>query len=138
MSNADEISTKIKEMAKMSVLSNKINEIQEKNLKLYPLVFFDGIKSVKIEYDLSHSKSLTAGEVPKDTPEAAFSLVNYLNNPVIANNFVSYYLEIDETIENAHKEKRFAAIEKAVRDLFWGNVSVEVYFNDKIVFKSKK
>lgn len=135
---SDEVSIKVKEMAKMSVLSNKINEIQEKNLKLFPFIFFNGIKSIKIEYDLSHTKALTAQETPKDTAEAALSLVSYLNNPVIANNYVSYYLEIDEKQENPYIEKRFITIEKAVRDLFWTNVSVEVYFNSKIAFKSKK
>ncbi len=139
MSNTgDEMSEKIKEMAKMSILSNRINEVQEKNLKLYPLIFFNGVKTVKIEYDLSHTKAMSAEETPKDTAEVAHSLLAYLNKPVIANNYVAYYLEVDENADNSNADKRNQALEKAVRDLFWGNVSVEIYWNDKIAFKSKK
>lgn len=116
MSDSD-IKQQIREMATLTILSNRINPIQEKNLKMYPLVFFDGVKSVRIEYDLQHKKTTN-------------------DEPVINSSLISYYLEIDG--HNSHLDSRFDALEKSVRNLFWNDLSVEVYFNDKIVFKSKK
>lgn len=116
--NAD-IEAQIREMARLTVLSNKINPIQEKNLKMYPLVFFQGVKSVKIDYDLSHRKTT-------------------VDEPVINNSIVSYYLSIEDEAQNSHLDERFKHLEKSVRNLFWNDLTVEVYFNDVIKFKSKK
>jgi hypothetical protein len=119
LSDTNKLEEQVREMAMLTVLSNKINPIQEKNLKMYPLVYFNGVKSVKIEYDLTHKKTTD-------------------DEPVINNSVVSYYLEIDEKQENNSLEVRFQHLENSVRNLFWKDVSVEVFFNDRIVFKSKK
>lgn len=113
-----ETKAKIRDMATLAVLSNRISDFHEKNLKMYPLVFFNGVKSAKIDYDLERHKTV------KDEPEINKSLV-------------TYYLEINES-ENDHLDKRFEAIETSVRGLLWNDITVEVYFNGKIVFKSKK
>ncbi len=115
MSNVE---TQISEMARLTVLSNKINPVQEKNMSMWPLVFFNGVKSVKIEYDLSKTKNMDDG-------------------PETNNSIISYRITIDES-DNHHLDNRFKAIEKAARDLFWKEVAVEIYFNNKIVFKSEK
>lgn len=112
----------IKTMARLSVMTNQINGIQEKNLKLYPFVFFEGITSAKIEYDLEgkNKKELEYGEKPK------------------AHDFkVIYHLELDEKANN-HLEKRFEAIKTAVLGLLWSDIEVEVRFNDRSVYKSKQ
>ena len=49
---------------------------------------------------------------------------------------VSYHLDIDESVDNSPLDKRFKAIEGAVRDLFWKETKVEVYFNTKLVYES--
>lgn len=109
---------KAKELAMLTVLSNKISPIQEQNLKMYPFAFFDGVKEVKIKYDLEHKKTTE-------------------DEPVINNSLVSYYLTLDNT-ELTMLEKRFEILEASVRNLFWKDIIVEVYFNNKIVFKSKE
>lgn len=111
--------SQLKEMATLTLLSNQINEIQMKNMKMFPLVFFNGVKSVKIDYDLAHKKM--SGD-----------------EPVSNNSIVSYFLDLDETQDNSLLDKRFAHIEGAIRGLFWSDVIVEVYFNKRIVFKSVK
>lgn len=114
-----EIEQKIREMAKLTILSNRINDVQEKNLKMFPLICFEGIQSVRIDYDFSRAR-------PAE------------NEPDISASIVSYYLNIPQSPKMEDLEKRFEALEKCVRNIFWQDVKVEVYINDKIVYKSKK
>ena len=51
---SDSLKKHLKELAQLSMLANRISEIQEKNLKLFPFVFFEGLKEVTIDYDLGH------------------------------------------------------------------------------------
>lgn len=108
----------IREMAKLTLLSNRINEIQEKNLKMFPMVFFNGVKSINIEYDLSNVKT--------DEDRA----------PLHAN-YVTYKLTLDETQDNGKLDMRFAYLEHAVRSWFWNDLTVTVYFNDRRVCESQ-
>jgi len=110
---------KVKEMSRLAVLSNKISDVQLLNLKNYPFIAFDGIKEAKLEYDLSYEKA------DKD-------------EPVTHNPLVSYRLVLDESRNQEALGLRLEAIEKWVRNLFWKDVLVKIYFNDKIVFESKK
>lgn len=105
-------------MAQLSILANKISEVQEKNMKMYPFCFFDGVKEVKIDYDLGHGHNEATKEV------------NH-------NSYVSYYLILDESLNQTALDKRFAATEASIRALFWGDTRVSVYFNDKLVYESK-
>lgn len=116
----------IKKMAALVVNSNKISEFHEKNMKMFPMVFFDAIKEVKIDYDLS-----VRHDVELDTKN------NITVKAPLRNNFVSYYLTLDES-KNQNLDRRFSALEGSIKTLFWKDVIVEVYFNDKIVYKSKK
>jgi hypothetical protein len=109
---------KIQEMAQLTVLSRRISEIQEKNMKKYPFVFFNALTEAKIEYDLDRIKTAN------DEAE-------------ISNSLVSYYLTLDES-QNPNIEVRYKMLEVAIRTLFWSDVTVEIYINDRIVFKSKK
>lgn len=115
-----EASTKklLSEMAQLTALSGRISELQAHNLKLFPLVFFDGIEEVKIEYDLAPIKTMD-------------------DEPTFSNSIVSYHLTVDES-KNTDLEKRFIALESSIRCLFWSDVVTEVYFNDKIKYKSTK
>lgn len=118
MSDQKSIET-VKEMARLTVLTGKVNDVQLENLKNFPRIAFDGIKEFKVEYDLSHQKTVN-------------------DEPVIHNPLISYYLTLDESKNQQALNLRFEAIEKWVRNLFWKEVLVEIYFNDKIVFKSRK
>lgn len=106
----------LSEMAKLTMLSGRVSEVQLKNLKYYPLVYFDDVTEVKIDYDLMPDKSMG-------------------DEPTKCNSLISYYLTLDET-KNIELDKRFLALEKSVRYLFWSDVQLEVYFNKKIVYKS--
>jgi hypothetical protein len=103
-------------MAQLSVLSNRINEIQEKNLKMYPFVFFNDVKSVKIEFDLS--------KVDDN------GLMNH------GDHHVTYFLDMFEE-SNDQMDRRMAAIEASVRSLFWNDLKVRVVVNGKLAYESK-
>jgi hypothetical protein len=113
-----ELKKKLGEMAQLSILSNRISTIQEKNLKMFPFVFFEGLDSVRIEYDLGHG-------------------VDEKTNNVLHKSLISYYLTLDETANHLNKEHRFLAIERAVRELFWKDIFVEVYWNNSKVYGSE-
>ena len=108
----------LREMARLTALSGRISDVQEKNLTMFPFIFFDGIKEVKIDYDLAPAKSMD-------------------DTPTFINSLISYHLAVDESINNELKE-RFGFLEAAVRTLFWSDVVIEVYFNDQIKYKSRK
>lgn len=103
-------------MAQLSVLANRISEIQEKNLKSYPFIFFNGVKSVKIDYNLS--------KVDDN------GLMNHEDH------HVTFDLELEESAQD-HLEKRFDAIEVSARAIFWSDLKVRVYFNGKPAYESK-
>lgn len=106
----------VKEMARLTALSGRICDVQIKNLQMFPLVFFNEVEEVKVNYDLSPSKTMD-------------------DVPTFSNSLVSYHLKLDER-SNIDLDKRFLALEKSVRTLFWSDVLVEVYFNDQIKYKS--
>lgn len=80
-----------------------------------------------MDYDLSHKS-----DVLEDTEGKLI-----INLPT-RNNYVAYYLTLEETKNTEDLDKRYMALEKSVRTLFWNDVSVEVYFNNKIMYKSAK
>lgn len=113
-------------MAKLVLMSGKISEMHEKNMKMYPFVYFEGVKEVKIDYDLSHRADALVDNKNNLT----------VNSP-IRNNVVTYYIILDEAAQTS-LDKRFSALEASIRTLFWNDVMVEVFFNDSIKYKSKK
>lgn len=119
MSNTDDIEAQIREMANLTVLSNKINPIQEKNLKMFPMVYFNGVSSVSITYDLFVDQG------PNQTNA----------DP---GHFVKYNIVIDEKADNSKLDLRFQHLERSVKNLFWQGVQTIVVFNGRQVFESKK
>lgn len=121
MSNESAIKERLKKEAQLSILANRISEVQEKNLKHYPFVFFNEVKSVRIDYNLGHTqtKSVPGQDQPKwDT-------------------WVTYYLELNEPANANNLDKRFFCTEEAIKVLFWSDITVRVYFNGKKAFESK-
>lgn len=125
MSNEEnEIKQTIRDMAKLSVLSGKISESQEKNLKMFPLIMFNGVKSAIIDYDLANRLDrMVQKEDEKDKEKAVYT--------------VSYKLSIDDNADNSPLDRRFLALESSVRSIFWKDIVVKVYFNDRKVYESK-
>ena len=99
---------KVRELAKLSILSNRISEVHEKNLKAYPFIFFNGVKEANVDYDLERGSK----------------------------NHVSFTLKIESDGTNSPLDKRLEALDKSVKNLFWKEVSISVVLNDKKVFDS--
>lgn len=113
-----DIKRKLQEMAQLTLLSNRISEIQENNLKKFPFVFFEKVGEAQIEYDLGHGTNETAREI------------NHKSS-------VTYHLMLDKQSNDNFLNKRFAALENGVRSLFWKDVKVSVYFNGQLMYESK-
>ena len=113
LSKSHKIVEQLKEMAKLSVLSDRINEIQEENIVSYPFVFFDGVKCARVEYNLSKWND---GE----------------------ESHVTYHLDVEEGANSKETlNARFLAIEKSTRTLFWADLKVCVILNGKLGYESK-
>ena len=111
-----DLKQRLKERAQLAVFSNRISDFHVENLKKFPFVFFDNVKSVNIDYDFGHAVDETKKEVQHGSR-------------------VAYHFT--GSIEGENMDKRFQALEAAVRNLFWRDVKVEVYFNGKKQYESK-
>lgn len=118
------IRDRLREMAQLSVLSRRISEIQIKNLQHYPFVFFNNVKSVKIDYDLEYIER----DETSPTKE----------KPVLFHSLVKYDLELDESKNQENLNKRIFCLEEAVRILFWKDMKLQVALNGKMIYRSKK
>lgn len=102
----------VQEMAKLTMMSGRINEIQEKNIKLYPFVVFDGIKSVSIDYDL---------DAQSETKRVDYSIV--MSGEVPTGDDLFY---------------RSNTLEGMVRTLFWKDLLVSIKINDILIYEGNK
>ena len=98
----------LKDMAQISMVTGRISTIQEKNLKLYPFIFFDGVLEVEISYDLSPIKSAENG-----------------SDLVATKSFVTFDIKTDRR-EIQDLDRRCTAIDRAVATLLWSGIIVEV------------
>jgi hypothetical protein len=119
--NEKEIEEQIREMAQLTMISNKINPIQEKNLKMYPMVYFNGVSKMVMYFDLSNGREIeeTASKHPGER-------------------YVEYHLTVDEKEDNGSFDMRCKHLENSVRNLFFSDTQVYVSFNGKLVFESEK
>jgi hypothetical protein len=130
-------------MARLTLLTNRLNPIQEKNLKLYPLIFFNGITEAKMDFDLSNDQmieTLESVDKKKDDKDETYSELNIkyeFGKAETRHLRVSYHLTIDETADNSHLEKRFKATEKSVHNLLFKDIRVQVFINGKLAYESK-
>lgn len=124
---SDDVKDQVKGMAALVISSNRLSEFHEKNLKMFPFVFFEQVEEVKIDYNLSVRHDV---EVEKNNDLT-------LKKP-LQHCFIAYYLKINEEANKQNLPRRFETLENSVRNLFWNGLPVEVYFNDRIVFKSTK
>lgn len=131
MSESDVTLATVREMARLALLSNKINEIQEKNLKIYPFVFFNNVSSVELNYDFSK-----IGDVDFSSKDAN---INYDIKGVETRHLkVSYAIDVLELCPDQELAKRCQALEMAVHNLLWNNIQVSISLNGTQAFKSEK
>lgn len=100
---------KVRELAKLSILSNRISEVHEKNLKAYPFIFFNGVKEAKVDYDLERGSK----------------------------NHVKFTISLKNGTDNPSLKKRFESLDKSVKNLFWKEVSISVVLDGKEVYTSE-
>lgn len=97
----DKLREKLDEMAKLVILSGRISEFHIKNLQRYPMVFFDAVKSVNIEYDLEPRGSA---------------------------HYVHYYLEFQKGHRFKNKIDRLKHLERSVKSITgWADPEVKVF-----------
>lgn len=119
-------------MAKLAILSNKLNDIQLYNLKMFPFIYFDNISEVSMDYDLSNTMDVSTEEDSKSM-DIAYEVINGSGS----NLRVSYDLSIMSTDAIEHLDNRCAHLEASVRNLLWKEIKVKVSINGKNVFESK-
>jgi hypothetical protein len=98
----------IADITKLGMFFGRISEVHIQNLKNFPWIFFNDLTEVTLDYSVASKKEDSS--------------------------MVSYGLVIAK--ENDNLEKRYKAIEDAVRALFWKEVHVKIFINHKEVFKS--
>lgn len=123
---SEDIKDQVKGMAALVISSNRLSEFHEKNLKMFPFVFFEQVTGVKIDYDLHVRHDV---DVDKKN--------NITIKKPLQHCFVAYYLTINQDANKANLQRRFETLENSVRNLLWKSLIVEIYFNDQIVYKSK-
>lgn len=120
----------LREMAKLTVLSNRLNDIQVKNLQSFPFVFFMDVNQVEISYDLTNSMDVTTEE-DKEEVEIKYDIVAEGKAQ-----HITYKLAIPDMTFNDQLPKRLKALEGSVRNIFWNDLKVHIYINDKLEFES--
>jgi len=102
----------LQDLTKLVLFSGRLSEIHIKNLQAFPFIFFnDHASDPKLDYDI---------QTTDKTKPTSFSYDLNLN-----------------LATNDHLDKRYKALEDAVRALFWKEVVLEIKINGKGVFKSE-
>lgn len=99
------------DLTKLMVFFGRVPETHIKALKEYPWIFFNGLSEAKLEYSI---------ETTDKTKVTKFS----------------YELTLPLE-QNDHLDKRYKALESAVRTLFWKEVLIEIKINGQEVYKSE-
>jgi hypothetical protein len=128
-----EVDQELRDMAKLTLLNNRISSVQVSNLKMYALVYFDGVTSARIEYDVS-----TKRDVEVELEAAEQNAKYTLNMPKNSNSKIIYDLEIAEGTENSNLQYRCEVLEKSVRSLFWDDISVQILINGESTYRSNQ
>lgn len=103
--------TPVGDLTKLMVFFGRVPETHVKALKEYPWIFFNDLLEVKLDYSI---------ETTDKTKSTKFSY------------------ELTLSLEkNDHLDKRYKALESAIRTLFWKEVLVEIKINGQEVYKSE-
>lgn len=120
----------VAEMARLTILSNKLNDIQMQNLKMYPFIFFDNINRITMDYDLSNTMDVSTEEDSKEV-DISYEVVSKTQRM-----HVTYHLETETVVQQTHMKTRFSHLESSVHTLLWKEINVIVYMNGAKVFES--
>jgi hypothetical protein len=101
----------IGDLTKLMMFFGRISEVHMKNLQSYPYIFFNEIEAAQLDYNVATAD--------KSEP-TIFSYTLLLN------------LEANDQLE-----KRYKALEDAVRKLFWKEARIKVTVNMEEVYESE-
>jgi hypothetical protein len=92
------------------LFTGQLSEVHVENMKRLPFIFFNGIKSINLAYDIGLKRE--------------------------DKSIMTYKLDLDKESNN-ELPKRYAALESALRSLFWKELILEIYIGDELEFKSE-
>ena len=122
------------------MFEGKLNDIQLKNVKMFPLIFFNGVSKVAVDYNLDMGKTVVNYEIyeteTKNDEQKKKDIKYDIELPKNQTS-ISYHITLDEKADNSFLEKRFAALETSLANLFWSGIKIKVFFNEKLVHESK-
>ena len=98
------------DLTKLMLFFGRIPETHIKSLQSYPFIYFNDLKEAKLDYVVAKDKN----------GETIFSYDLSLN------------LE-----PNDHLDKRYKALEVAVRNLFWKEAKIKITINGQEAYKSE-
>jgi hypothetical protein len=101
----------LKDLTKLGVFFGRIPETHIENLKAFPFIYFNKLTEAKLDYSV---------ETIDKTKSTLFC----------------YDLTLDLD-ENNFLDKRYKALEDAVRLLFWKDIKIIIRINDEEVYKSE-
>lgn len=122
----------LREMAKLTVLSNRLNDLQIKNLTNFPFVFFDSVTEVALDYNLSNTMDVSTEEDTKDLN------IKYEISTDPKLQHITYKLKVSNMQFNVQLDKRLQALEQSVRSIFWNDLKVRIFINNNLEFESKQ
>ena len=99
----------LKDVNSLGVFFGRLSEVHVKNMEAFPFIYFNDLKEAHIDYDIANKKGDTS--------------------------LVTYDLKMGSV--NDHLEKRYKALEEAVRALFWKEVKLGIKINGEEVYKSE-
>ena len=102
----------LQDLTKLVLFSGRLSEVHIKNLQAFPFIYFNAhIDHPKLDYSIETTDK---------------------TKPTIFSYSFSFNLESNDQLD-----KRYKALESAVRSLFWKEVKIEVKINGKEVYKSE-
>ena len=99
------------DLTKLMVFFGRVPETHIKALKEYPWIFFNDLSEVKLDYSIETTDKTKSTKFLYD---------------------LTLLLE-----KNDNLDKRYKALESAIRTLFWKEVLVEIKINGQEVYKSE-
>lgn len=102
--------TPLGDLTKLMLFFGKVSEVHLKNLQSFPFIYFNGLTEAKLDYSIATT----------DKNEATTFIYD-----------LSLSLESNDMLD-----KRYKALESAVRGLFWKEAGIQIKINGEEVYKS--
>lgn len=101
----------LQDLTKLVMFSGRLSSVHIKNLEAFPFIYFNDLNEAKLDYSIETTDK-------KQPTTFSYNLALALES-------------------NDHLDKRYKALETAVRALFWKEVKVSITINGLEVYKSE-